>query len=160
MTIKIQCDAFAAGEPIPKQYTGEGKDLSPPLCWTNVPERTRELALICDDPDAPTPEPWVHWVIYKIPPTEEGLPEGVPAKERLQTPVGACQGRNSWPSGQTIGYRGPLPPPGHGIHHYHFQIYALDTPIDLPAGADKKALLEKMQGHILAKGELVGTYQR
>ena len=160
MTIKIQCDAIAAGESIPRRYTGEGEDLSPPLSWTTLPEGTRELALICDDPDAPTPEPWVHWVLYKIPMSAGGLPEGLPAQAILEAPAGSCQGRNSWTSGRTIGYRGPMPPPKHGVHHYHFRLYALDTTLALEPGADKKRLLQAMQGHTLARGELVGTYER
>jgi len=118
------------------------------------------LALICDDPDAPTPEAWVHWVIYKIPPDTTELPEGVAKTAQLSQPPGAVQGKNSWPSGQTIGYRGPMPPPGHGVHRYYFRLYALDTPLDVPPGATKAELLQAMEGHILAQGELMGTYQR
>lgn len=124
------------------------------------PPGTRELALICDDPDAPTPQPWVHWVIYKISPDVTGLPEGVPPATCIDHPVSALQGRNSWSSGRTTGYRGPAPPPRHGTHHYHFRLYALDAPLTLNAGVDKAALLGAMQGHILAEAELVGTYSR
>ena len=155
--IQVNSDAFAAGKAIPKRYTGEGEDLSPALRWAGVPQGTRELALICDDPDAPTPQPWVHWVLYKIPAGVSELPEGLPRSAELQTPAGARQGKSSW---KEIGYRGPMPPPGHGVHHYHFRVYALDTALELAAGADKPALLAAMKGHILAEGELVGTYQR
>jgi Raf kinase inhibitor-like YbhB/YbcL family protein len=130
------------------------------LAWSKLPEGTRELALICDDPDAPTPEPWVHWVIYKIPATETGLPEGVAKSEKLSTPAGAVQGKNSWPSGRTTGYRGPMPPPGHGTHHYHFTLYALKAPLELGPGADKKTLMAKMSSLILAQGRLTGAYSR
>lgn len=160
MTIKITSPAFAEGQRIPKQYTGEGTDASPPLVWEKLPGGTLELALICDDPDAPTPEPWVHWVLYKIPAAERGLPEGVAKGERLTTPVGALQGKNSWPSGQTIGYRGPMPPPGHGTHHYHFMLYALRSKLDLGPGTDKKTLQTKMSGLVLGQGRLTGTYSR
>ncbi|HID74625.1 MAG TPA: YbhB/YbcL family Raf kinase inhibitor-like protein [Planctomycetaceae bacterium] len=160
MGIQLTSSAFAPGEPIPRQYTGEGQDCSPPLAWTGLPEGTGELALICDDPDAPTPEAWVHWVIYKIPPDTTELPEGVAKTAQLSQPPGAVQGKNSWPSGQTIGYRGPMPPPGHGVHRYYFRLYALDTPLDVPPGATKAELLQAMEGHILAQGELMGTYQR
>ena len=127
------------------------------LRWNGVPDGAKELALICDDPDAPTPKPWVHWLIYKIPGDTLGLPEHVPVTPTLQAPVGARQGLTSW---ETIGYRGPAPPPGHGTHHYHFKLYALDTPLDLDEGADEPALVSAMQGHIIATGELTGTYER
>ena len=157
MKITVQSQAFEPGQPIPRRHTGDGKDVSPSLTWSDVPPAAKELALICDDPDAPTPEPWVHWVIFKIPATTGKLPENVPPIERVSTPSGALQGGNSWGS---IGYRGPAPPKGHGVHHYHFKLYALDALLSLRAGADKKALLSAMSGHILAEGELVGTYQR
>jgi len=161
MAIQITSSAFAQGHVIPKKHTGEGVDVSPPLAWTGLPERTKELALICDDPDAPTDEPWVHWVIYKIPATAKGLPEGVARKSRPKEPAGVLQGKNSWPEGgDNIGYRGPMPPLGHGVHHYHFKLYALDAPIEAEAGLDKKALLEKIKGHVLAESELMGTYER
>jgi len=159
MKIEVTSSAFAHGQPIPKKYTGEGQDVSPPLSWKNVPEGTKELALICDDPDAPTPEPWVHWVIYKIPAGTTGLPEGVPREPRPKQPAGALQGKNSWPK-DNIGYRGPMPPPGHGTHHYHFKLYALDAPLPMPPGVDKKAVLGAIKDHVLAEGELIGTYQR
>lgn len=159
MTIKITSDAFENGKPIPKKFTGEGPDVSPKLAWSGLPEGTKELALICDDPDAPQAEPWVHWVIYKIPATATGLSEGVPREPRLKEPAGALQGRNSWPKGN-IGYLGPMPPPGHGTHHYHFKLYALKSPLDVDSGLDKTALLQEMKGLILAEGELMGTYKR
>ena len=160
MTMNLTSAAFSEGQPIPRKYTGDGHDVSPPLSWSNVPEGTKEFVLICDDPDAPTREPWVHWVIYKIPANVTSLPEGVPKKENLEEPAGALQGKNSWPSGQTIGYRGPAPPPGHGTHHYHFKLYALDTELDVPPGLDKNLLLKAMEGHVIGRGELVGTYER
>jgi len=156
-TMKIESTAFAHGQTIPKKHTGEGADVSPPLTWSNLPAGVRELALICDDPDAPRPQPWVHWVIYKIPAVCTGLPEGVPRDKQLADPAGALQGLNSWPS---IGYRGPMPPPGHGVHHYHFRLYALDKPLDLKAGLDKAGLLTALKGHVLAEAVLTGAYQR
>ena len=157
MTIQITSSAFSQGHAIPKKYTGEGADVSPSLAWANLPEKTKELALICDDPDAPRPEPWVHWVIYKIPAAAKGLPEGVPAKSRLKEPAGAVQGKGT---AGDIGYHGPMPPVGHGVHHYHFKLYALDAPLEAEPGLDKKAVLDRMEGHVLAEGELMGTYQR
>lgn len=158
MTIRLTSSAFETGGAIPKKYTEDGDDISPPLTWDKLPPGTKELALICDDPDAPSKEPWVHWVLYKIPAEVRELPEGVETGERLETPPGALQGLNSWPSGRTVGYRGPAPPGG--THHYHFRMYAVDAPLTLEAKATKNALLKAMKGHILAEGELVGTYKR
>lgn len=160
MTIQITSTAFNEGEVIPKKYTGEGTDVSPPLAWTGVPEGTKELVLICDDPDAPTSEPWVHWVIYKIPTDVKGLKEGVPRKTRLTDPPGALQGKNSWPSGQNIGYRGPMPPPGHGTHRYYFKLYALEAKMAVEPSMDKKSILQEIEHHVVAQGQLMGTYQR
>lgn len=157
MKLVIASTAFDAGQRIPKQYTGEGPDVSPALTWSGVPQNTAELALIMDDPDAPTPEPWIHWVLAKIPPTVASLREGIPRADKLDDPAGALQGKNSW---NTVGYRGPLPPPGHGTHHYHFKLYALDQSLSLLPGLTKKQLLDAMRGHILAEGELIGTYSR
>jgi hypothetical protein len=153
----ITSTAFGANQKIPRQYSGEGRDASPPLGWSGVPAQARELALIVDDPDAPRAEAWVHWVIYQMAVTVAGLPEAVLTSEKLTTPPGALQGRNS--SGK-IGYQGPMPPPGHGVHHYHFKLYALDAALGLKPGADKKALEAAMAGHIVAQAELVGTYER
>ena len=157
--ITLRSSAFDAGTAIPKRhaYGGEGDNLSPELGWSGVPEATQEFALICDDPDAPSPQPWVHWVIYKIPRDARGLAEGVPARARLDSPRGALQGKNSW---KEIGWGGPFPPPGHGTHHYHFKLYALDAPLALDAGATKAELVRAMQGHVIARGELGGTYRR
>ena len=160
MSIEVTSKAFQNNQPIPKKYSGEGTDVSPPLEWSGLPAGTQELALICDDPDAPTPEPWVHWVIYKIPAEAKGLPEAVPPEPRPAAPAGALQGKNSWPSGRTIGYRGPMPPPGHGTHHYHFTVYALSAKLDLAPDAEKRELLGRMEGKILGKGRLTGLFQR
>lgn len=158
MTIIVQSPAFKQNHLIPKKYTGDGEDISPALSWSGVPPQTKELALIVDDPDAPTPEPWVHWLLYKIPPETSSLPEKVPPAQRVASPASALQGANSWPKG--IGYRGPAPPKGHGLHHYHFKLLALDTPLAIGPGVDKAALLAALKGHTIAEGELVGTYER
>ena len=149
--------SFSSNSPIPVKYTGDGDDVSPPLTWTGTPDETRELALICDDPDAPTPEPWVHWVIYKIPATAAALPEGVAKTASPDNLVGARQGLNSW---KRVGYGGPAPPRGHGTHHYHFKLFALDVELDVTGTPDKQLLLSAMHGHVLAQGELIGTYER
>lgn len=157
MTLKISSSAFEDGQPIPKKYTGDGQDISPPLAVAGVPAEARELALIVDDPDAPRPEPWVHWVMYKIPADVKQLDEGINPSLRVAQPGGALQGRNSW---DRIGYGGPAPPEGHGTHHYYFKLYALDEPLSLEPGLDKDRLLTAMDGHILAEAQVVGTYER
>jgi Raf kinase inhibitor-like YbhB/YbcL family protein len=157
MSLIVRSTAFADGKPIPRRQSGDGEDLSPPLSWSGVPSLARELAMIVDDPDAPTNEPWVHWVIYKIRVTTEGIAEGVPPVARPNFPPTAVQGRNSWGS---VGYRGPAPPKGHGVHRYFFKLYALAKELDLAEGLDKPSLLKAMKGHIVAEGELMGTFER
>jgi Raf kinase inhibitor-like YbhB/YbcL family protein len=146
--MQVTSAAFQEGATIPTQYTGDGKDLSPPLSWTGVPQGTKSLALICDDPDAPRGT-WVHWVLFNIPSDQKEL-----AGEKL--PGGARQGKNDFGN---IGYGGPAPPKGKP-HRYFFKLYALDTTLDLPAGATKAQLEAAMKGHILAEGQIMGTYQR
>src|ERR1700736_854590 len=129
MKIELTSTAFREGEPIPKLYTGDGKDLSPPLKWTDPPAGTKSFALVCDDPDAPRGT-WVHWVLFDLPATATGLPAGVPTSEEL--PSGGVQGRNDYGD---IGWGGPQPPRGHGVHHYGFRLYALDAPLSLAPGS-------------------------
>lgn len=155
--INLHSPAFAAGACIPRKHTADGSNLSPPLQWTGVPSTAKELALIVDDPDAPREMPWVHWVAYRIAPATVALPEGVPPAERVAQPASMLQGVNSW---GRIGYGGPEPPRGHGVHHYRFRIYALDDTLDRKPGSTREALLAAMEGHVLATGELVGTYER
>ena len=150
--------AFAEGQPVPPRHTADGEDLSPPLTWSAVPEGTKELALICDDPDAPGGT-WVHWVIYGIPADAKGLPEGVARDERPPQPAGAVQGKNTWPDGENIGYRGPAPPKG-GPHRYFFKLYALDVALPEGPGKTKEELLKAMSGHVIGQGQLMGTYER
>ncbi len=164
--MELTSSAFDAGRPIPEKYTGAGDDISPPLKWSQPPEGTRTLALICDDPDAPSREhprpegPWVHWVLYNIPADTDSLPEALPRQAVLETPAGARQGRNDF-SSDNIGYRGPMPPRGSGPHRYFFKLYALDCQLDLdPKTATKARLLQAMKGHVLAEGELMGTFER
>jgi Raf kinase inhibitor-like YbhB/YbcL family protein len=157
MTITITSSAFENGNPIPTKYTGEGPDLSPPLTWSGAPAQTKEFALIVDDPDAPTPEPWVHWVVYAIPGSVTSFPEGRPGASLPAQPAGMKEGVTSF--GRT-GYGGPMPPRGHGVHRYFFKLYALDTTLPLASGASKVALLNAIKGHVLAEGQLMGTYKR
>jgi Raf kinase inhibitor-like YbhB/YbcL family protein len=149
MAFRISSKSFGAGEVIPRQHTGEGADVSPALEWEEAPRGTAEFALICDDPDAPTPTPWVHWVLYKIPADRATLDEGDNA--------GAVEGKTSWGA---PGYRGPMPPPGHGVHRYYFKLCALDQPLEIGPEASKEQLLDAIQGHVLAEAELIGTYER
>jgi len=155
--MELTSPAFEDGKGIPTQYTGEGKDLSPALKWSGVPEGTKELALICEDPDAPRDEPFVHWVIYSIPKAAQGLPAAVPQKEEL--PEGKLQGVNSFGDGQ-LGYGGPMPPEGHGPHRYIFSLYALDSKLDLKAGLTRDELLKAIEGHVLGETKLTGIYER
>jgi Raf kinase inhibitor-like YbhB/YbcL family protein len=159
MKIKLSSAGFDNNGAIPRIYTGESDDHSPPLAWEGAPDDTKEFALICDDPDAPSAEPWVHWVIYGIAAEVHALPEDLSKTAQLANPIAAKQGKNSWTSGATLGYRGPLPPPGKP-HHYHFKLFALDTKVDLAPSATKDELLKSIQGHVLAEGELVGIYSR
>ena len=142
--------AFKEGEMIPKKYTCDGPDISPPLEWHGVPAEAKSLALIVEDPDAPMGT-WVHWVIFNIPPGTSGLPEHASAGKTL--PDGAVQGRNDF---RKIGYGGPCPPGG--THRYFFLLYGLDTMLKLPAGSTKADLVRAMEGHIVGKAQLMGKY--
>lgn len=156
MSLTLVSPAFSPQGEIPKRYTCEGEDRSPPLSWSDLPDGTESLALIVDDPDAPDPKAprmtWVHWVLYNLPSTTRDLPEGV-AREAL--PPGTKEGRNDW---KRTGYGGPCPPIGR--HRYFHKLYALDVVLpDL--GMPTKAGLERaMQGHVLARAELIGTYRK
>jgi Raf kinase inhibitor-like YbhB/YbcL family protein len=147
MTLQVTSTAFREGETIPKKFTGDGPDVSPPLAWSAPPAGTISFALICDDPDAPRGT-WVHWVLFNLAPDLRGLDEG--------TAANGVQGVTDF--GQA-GYGGPAPPPGKP-HRYFFKLYALDTMITLPAGSTKAQVVKAMQGHILAEGQLMGTYGR
>jgi len=154
MALALTSKAFRAGGEIPPLYTCDGKDLAPPLEWTGIPPGTKSLALIVDDPDAPDPAApkmtWVHWLLYNIPPDSPGIPDrGVPL------PKGAREGLNDW---KRTSYGGPAPPIGR--HRYFFKLYALDVMfVDLHKPS-KEQLETAMKGHILAKYEIVGTYER
>lgn len=156
MDWKLTSPAFAHGERIPAKYTADGEDISPPLQWTDPPEGTVELALVCHDPDAPRAGGWTHWVLYGLSPEVRELPERMPTTEVVDKP--ACrQGHNSWP---TVGYKGPSPPPGTGVHRYQFTLYALATRLSFPKPPDRDALLKAIKDHTLAETMLEGTYSR
>ena len=149
--MKLTSSAFTEGSMIPRKYTCDGEDVSPPLAWAEVPAGIKSLALICDDPDAPVGT-WVHWVLFNLPPTLTGLPEGVPAEK---SPQGGVHGTNSW---RRIGYGGPCPPGG--THRYFFKLYALDTQLNLGNNATAKDVQAAIKGHVLAEAQLMGRYKR
>jgi Raf kinase inhibitor-like YbhB/YbcL family protein len=153
MTLTVSSPAWEPGETIPKRYTGDGEELSPPLKFGGAPNGTRSLALTFTDIDAPF-RPFVHWVLYDIPATTAVLPEGVP-KEATSLPDGTRQGTGSWKS---RGYVGPRPP--RGRHRYVFRLYALGQDLGLPPGLNPKELEKAIQGRILEVAEFTGTYSR
>ena len=153
MSFQISSAAFSNGEVIPKKFTCDGPDVSPQLSWKEAPAATQSFALITDDPDAPAGT-WVHWVLYNLPANTRELPEGMEKQERLAT--GALQGRNDF---RRIGYGGPCPPRGKQ-HRYYFKLFALDTKLDLKAGATKPDLERAMKDHIVGETELMGRYGR
>lgn len=150
--IKVTSSAFQNDGMIPAKYTCDGPDVSPPIAWNGVPEGTKSIALICDDPDAPGGT-WVHWVLYSLPASTKSLSEHVPPDKVL--PNGAKQGTTDFGK---IGYGGPCPPSG--THRYFFKVFALDTMLSLNSGATKAQLVKAMEGHILAQGQLIGKYSR
>jgi len=156
MAIAVTSSAFAHNQPIPKLYTCEGKDISPPLAWSGIAANAKSLVLIVDDPDAPDPAAprmtWVHWVLYNIPPSAAGLPEAV-ASGAL--PQGTLEGLNDW---KRTGYGGPCPPIGR--HRYFHKLYALDKPLPDLKRPTKAAVEQAMKGHVIAEGQLIGTYQK
>jgi Raf kinase inhibitor-like YbhB/YbcL family protein len=166
----VTSPAFMNGDTLPRDYTADGKNVSPPLAWTGAPPATKEFAVILDDPDANFGGrgPFVHWVLYKIPGTAKGLPENVPMGGSVTTAgiTGAINGLSGFNAFQRPGappmepgYRGPAPPPG-SPHHYHFNVYALSAPLEAGTGLDKAALLKAMEGKVIAQGEIVGIYQK
>ena len=152
MPMTLTSSAFVCEGDIPALYTCDGDDLSPPLTFAGVPERTASLLLLCEDPDAVSGV-WDHFVLFGLSPATPGLPEGLPAAANY--PDGSLSGKNSW---GRLGYSGPCPP--RGTHRYLFTLYALDVPLPLPAGATKEDVLQAARGHILASATLPGRYQR
>ena len=156
MRLTLESSVFKHGGSIPRQYTCDDQDLSPPLKWTGAPDKTRSFALIVDDPDAPDPAApkmvYVHWVLYDIPTSVASIDE---SGEPRVVKAGARQGKNDW---SRTGYGGPCPPIGR--HRYFFKLYALDAMLGDLRTPTKKDLEKAMQGHILATAELMGTYDR
>jgi Raf kinase inhibitor-like YbhB/YbcL family protein len=149
---RLTSTAFKDGEPVPRQYTCSGVNVSPPLEWPGVHKTAKTLAIIADDPDAPAGT-WVHWVVYNLPADTMGIVENLPQDENLKG--GGFQGKNDF---EKIGYGGPCPPSG--THRYFFKIYALDGELPLKAGATKTDVEKAMEGHILAQTQLMGTYKK
>lgn len=147
LELSVASESFQHGDPIPDRHSRDGENLSPALTWSGLPALTESIAVICDDPDAPSGT-FVHWVGWGIELEEDGLGEGEPAPK---------EGRNGF--GNT-GYDGPAPPPGHGAHRYFFRVFALDTEPELAPGASKEELEAAIEGHVLASGEHMGTYER
>ena len=149
-SLAVSSPDFAAGAMIPARHTSYGQSVSPALAWSGAPAATRSFALIVQDPDAPTPKPFVHWMLWNLPGSAAGLADGA-------VPDGARQGKLMFVG--TVGYMGPRPPAG-PAHHYHFQVFALDRPLETPQGAELPALTAAMAGHVLASGELVALSQK
>jgi Raf kinase inhibitor-like YbhB/YbcL family protein len=144
--LALHSPAFSNHEPIPRRHARDGDNVAPALEWSGVPDGTKAFAVVVHDPDAPPVDGFTHWVAYGIPSAATGLPEGG---------GDAIVGVNS--SGDS-GYRGPGPPPGHGPHHYYFWVYALDEDLDLEPGLDRRALLERIEDHVIEQARLIGIY--
>lgn len=149
--LAVTSSDFAPGAPMPRRlaFRDEGENVSPALAWNGAPAATRSFAIACWDPDAPREKPWVHWVLYDIPATARGVPSGVAG---VGTPGKNDFGKSGW--------GGPLPPRRHGVHHYRFHVYALDTMLKAGPGLTREELARRIEGHVLAEGLLVGTYER
>lgn len=161
--IHLESSTFTDGASIPERNSAYGENVSPDLSWSGVPEGAGSLALVVRDPDAPMPEPFIHWVVYGIPPDADGLPEGLPSDPSIRSPeevAGTIQGHSG--VGRP-GYFGPRPPAGSGEHRYIFTLYALDSGAEglgLEPGLDEEGLMDAIDGHVLAEGELVGLFER
>jgi Raf kinase inhibitor-like YbhB/YbcL family protein len=157
--IVVSSPTLKMDETMPREYTPDGRNVSPPLTWTGAPAGTKEFAVICEDPDAGNPPPFVHWVIYRIPASAKGVPEGVPIDPEAPMPAeiaSAVQGLSGF---RRAIYRGPAPPPGKP-HHYHFVVYAIDAALNLKPGLNRAELLDAIKGHVVGQGELVAIYER
>ena len=152
--MRLESASFRDGEPIPREHSRDGADSHPALAWSGAPSGTESFALICDDPDAPRGT-WLHWVLFDVPASVSGLPSGVAKAGRHA--AGGVHGKNDYGE---LGWGGPAPPRGHGVHHYHFRLYALDQKLGLAPGASRRELEAAMKGHVLAEAKLTGTYRR
>lgn len=150
--ITVESSAFKAGAAIPAKFGGEGEDVSPALAWKGAPPEAKELALVVDDPDAPGGEAFVHWMAWGLAPDRTELPEGASKSDKTLK-----QGKNDF---DEVGYKGPMPPKGGGVHHYHFNVYALKSALALSPDAKKEEILAAIKDRALARGELIGVYER
>lgn len=155
--LRVESSAFKEGQPIPASHAGVGvgEDASPPLKFGEVPAGTKSLLIVMEDPDAPEPKPFVHWVLFNVPPDLKELRTGVPAHGRVRE-IDALQGSNSRGN---VGYFGPKPPAGDPPHHYHFQVFALSEKLAVAPHATRAQVLAAAQGKVLAAGRLMGTFQ-
>src|SRR5437870_4070330 len=153
--IAVTSSAFQDSTDMPARYSRSGGNVSPALSWSALPQNTASVALICEDPDAPGPDPFIHWVLYNIPPTLAGIPESISRAPLPAELPGAAQGVNHF---ENVGYDGPAPPSGDGIHRYQFQVLALDEMLNLPPGVTALAVRQMMKDHVLGKGVLVGLF--
>lgn len=145
--LTISSPAFGGHQPIPEKHTGDGEDVAPAVAWSGVPDGTKAFAVVVHDPDAPLVDGFTHWVAYGIAGDATGLPEGG---------GDAVSGTNSMGEQR---YNGPAPPPGHGPHHYYFWVYALDEDLDLEPGLDRRALLDRIEDHVIEQARVIGTYE-
>lgn len=152
VAMKLTSPAFEHQTKLPIDYSCHGKNIHPPLQVQGVPAAAKSLVLIMSDPDAPQPQPWIHWVLFNISPKMTEINEAAP----YNTLEGAKRGKNT---AQTLEYYGACPPQGHGVHHYHFMLYALDTMLDLPEGVSYEMIKQAMQGHIVSQADLIGLYE-
>jgi Raf kinase inhibitor-like YbhB/YbcL family protein len=154
--VTVTSTAFQNGAAIPEKYSDYGEKVSPPLKWSGVPPGARTLVLLMEDPDAKEPKPFVHWIVYNLPATRQELPPAVAGMPKLADIDGALQGRGSHGH---VGYVGPHPPTADPPHHYHVQLFALDSALGLDPNASRAKVLDAMKGHVVASGELVGTFK-
>lgn len=145
--LRVSSSAFGTHGRIPERHTGDAEDVSPPIEWSGVPEGTQSFAVVVHDPDAPLVDGFTHWVVYGIPGDADGLDED--ARNHVS-------GENSFGN---AGYNGPAPPPGHGVHHYYIWVYALDDDLNLEPGLDRRALLERIEDHVIEQARVIGTYE-
>jgi Raf kinase inhibitor-like YbhB/YbcL family protein len=154
---RLYSKSFSSGGAIPQRFTALGAGINPELNWNYAPLETKELALICEDPDAPTPKPFVHWLLYGISPTVSAIPEGITAIEEIQFPVVARQGKNSK---QEAGYTGPNPPVWDHWHRYYFRLFALSEPIEIVDGAGREEFFKAIAGKVIGEASLLGLYEK
>lgn len=156
-TLRLSSPSILEGDPIPSRHSAEGGNVSPELSWSGLPEDTASIAVTCEDPRGPSGEPFTLWILFNVPPEFEGIPEGLSKVPDPPEVPGAEQGINDC---GTFGYDGPAPPVGHPAHRYKFRVYALDAILNLSPQATRSHFREAIQGHVLAQGEIIGTFSR